>query len=337
MTWDLIGHQWAVELFRRHLSQSRTRQAYLICGPDGVGKRTLAIGLASAMSCLNPPAAGESCGECRACRLIAEGTYPDLHRIEADHVGGVLKVEQIRELQRRLALAPFEGRWRIALMLRFHEANASAANALLKTLEEPASQAVLIVTARAPESLLPTIVSRCEMIALRTVPTVEITEGLKARGVEPERAALAAALSGGRPGRAIQLASDDRALTRRRQLGDDLRSLLQASLVERFRYVEKLSQRGEAGDRRERGLEVLDTWLALWRHVMHRSYGADQASGNAEQDGLIEKIAGSLQPDQVVSAVEATQYTLEGISRNANLRLAFEALMLDFPKLASGE
>lgn len=336
MSWDLIGHEWAVALLRRHLSQDRTRQAYLISGPDGVGKRTLAIGLASALSCLNPPAPGESCGDCRACRLIAEGTYPDLHQVEADSIGGVLKVEQIRELQRRLALAPFEGRWRIALMLRFHEANASAANALLKTLEEPASQVVLIVTARAPEGLLPTIVSRCEMISLRTVPTVEISEGLKARGIEPDRAALAAALSGGRPGRAIQIARDDRALMRRVQLGDDLRSLLRASLIERFRYVEKLSQRGEAGERRERGLEVLDTWLALWRHVMHRSFGADRASGSAEQDEVVEQIAGSLKPDQVVSAVEAMQRTLEGISRNANLRLAFEALMLDLPICASG-
>jgi DNA polymerase-3 subunit delta' len=247
----------------------------------------------------------------------------------------VLKVDQIRELQRKLALAPFEGRWRVALMLRFHEANASAANALLKTLEEPASQAVLIVTARTAEGLLPTIVSRCEMFALRTIPAAEIAEGLERRGVETERAALAAALSGGRPGRAIQLAADDRALTRRQQIGDDLRSLLQTSLIERFGYVEKLTQRGETGERREQGLEVLDTWLAVWRHVLHRSYGADRASGNAEQDELVERIAGSLQPDQVLTAVEATQYTLEGIGRNANLRLAFEALMLDLPTIPS--
>jgi DNA polymerase-3 subunit delta' len=336
MSWNLIGHEWATQLFRRHLAQGRTRQAYLICGPDGVGKRTLALAMASALDCLNPPTPGESCGECRACRLIAAGTYPDLHQVEADHVGGVLKVEQIRELQRKLALAPFEGRWRTAVLLRFHEANASAANALLKTLEEPASQAVLIVTARAAESLLPTIVSRCEMITLRPVSIAEIADGLKSRGVEPERATLAAALSGGRPGRAIQLARDDRALSRRRQIGEDLRSLLEASFIERFRYVEKLSQRGEVGERRERGLEVLETWLALWRHVMHRSYGTHRASGNAEQDGLVEQIAGSLQPPQVVSAIQATQYTLEGISRNANLRLALETLMLDLPTIASG-
>src|SRR3990172_1622502 len=337
MSWDLIGHAWAIQLFRRHLAQGRTRQAYLICGPDGVGKHTLATSLASGQSGRGPPDPGESGGKCRACRLIAAGPYPDLHQIEADRVGGVLKVEQIRELQRQLALAPFEGRWRIALLLRFHEANASAANALLKTLEEPASQAILILTARAPEALLPTIVSRCELITLRPLPADEIAEGLKARGVEPDRAALAAALAGGRPGKAIQLASDDRALTRRTQLVSDLRSLLGASLIERFRYVEKLSRGGETGDRREKGLEVLETWLALWRDVIYRSYGSGGASGTTEQDEIIEQIAGSLQPAQVLSAVEATERALEGISQNANLRLAFEILMLDIPSVDSGK
>jgi hypothetical protein len=148
---------------------------------------------------------------------------------------------------------------------------------------------------------------------------------------------LAAALAGGRPGKAIQLASDDRALTRRTQLVSDLRSLLGASLIERFRYVEKLSRGGETGDRREKGLEVLETWLALWRDVMYRSYGSGGASGTTEQDEIIEQIAGSLQPAQVLSAVEATERALEGISQNANLRLAFETLMLDIPSVDSGK
>jgi DNA polymerase-3 subunit delta' len=336
MTWDLIGHEWAVELFRRHLAQERTRQAYLICGPDGVGKRALATGFAAALSCLNPPSPGESCGECRACRLIAGGAYPDLHVIEADRVGGVLKVEQVRGLQHQLALAPYEGRWRIALFLRFHEANASAANALLKTLEEPSSQAILILTARAAEGLLPTIVSRCETVMLRPLPADEIAAGLRARGVEPDRAAVAAALAAGRPGWAIRLASDDEALVRRRQIEDDLRSLLETSLVERFRYVEKLTQRGESAERRENGLEVLETWLAVLRHAMHRSYGVSHTSGDLDQDEMVARIADSLQPVQVRAAVEAAQRTLEGISQNANLRLAFETLMLDLPSTAGG-
>ena len=155
--------------------------------------------------------------------------------------------------------------------------------------------------------------------------------------MEAERAAEAAALAGGRPGKAMQLGSDDRALMRRKQIGDDLRSLLETSLIERFHYVEKLSQRGEAGERRENGLEVLETWLALLRQVMHRSYGAPRDSGNPEQDELVEQIAGSLQPAQVRSAVEAAQQALEGISQNANLRLALETLMLDLPGMTSGD
>jgi DNA polymerase-3 subunit delta' len=257
--------------------------------------------------------------------------------VEAERIGGVLKVEQIRGLQHQLALAPFEGRWRVAMLLRFHEANASAANALLKTLEEPASQAILILTARAPESLLPTIVSRCETVMLRPLPADEIAAGLRARGVEPEKAAMAAALAGGRPGRAMRLANDDDAFMRRRQIGDDLRTILATSVVERFRYVEKITRRGETAERRENGLEVLETWLALLRHAMHRSYGVSQASGNSDQDDMIAEIGDSLQPAQVRAAVEAAQRTLEGISQNANLRLALETLMLDLPSTAAGD
>jgi DNA polymerase-3 subunit delta' len=335
MPWDLIGHEWAVQLFRQHLAQGRTRQAYLICGPDGVGKRGLAVGLAAALSCLNPSRPGDSCGECRACRLIAAGAYPDLHRLEAEHVGGVLKVDQVRELLRQLSLAPYEGRWRIALLLRFHEANASAANALLKTLEEPTSQAILILTARTAESLLPTIVSRCETVVLRPLTAVEIANGLKARGVEAGRAAMAAALSGGRPEMAMRLATDERAMVRRKEIAEDLRSLMGTSLVERFQYAEKVTQRGETNERREDGLEVLETWLGLLRLVMHRSYGAAQTGGDPEHDELIEQITAGLQPAEARSAVEATQRTLEGISQNANMRLAFETLMLDLPQLTS--
>jgi len=336
MPWDMIGHHWAVGLLRRNLAHGRTRQAYLICGPDGVGKRTLALQLAAALNCEEPPEPGDSCGHCRPCRLIAAGTYPDLHQLEADRLGGVLKVEQVRQLQRQLALAPFEGRWRLALLLRFHEANPSAANALLKTLEEPASQVVLLLTARTPEAVLPTIVSRCELISLRTLTPAEVAEGLIGRGVDPVQAGLAANLAGGRPGRAIRLSTDERALSRRAQIVSDLLALLEGQLGERFRYVEKMTRGGESGERREKSLEVLETWLALWREAMHRSFGASPAIGGPAGDGLVEKIARCLGPEQIVSAVEATQRTLEDVSKNANLRLAFEALMLEMPVLNRG-
>ena len=99
MNWELIGHEWAVNLLSRHIASDQVRHAYLITGPDGVGKRTLATRFAQAINCTDSKNAGEFCGQCRACQFIQRKQFPDLHIVEAEDVGGILKVEQIRELQ----------------------------------------------------------------------------------------------------------------------------------------------------------------------------------------------------------------------------------------------
>ena len=135
--------------------------------------------------------------------------HADLAVIQAEERGGSLKVDQVRELQYSLALAPYEARYRIALLLRFEEATTSAMNALLKTLEEPAPQVILLLTAESGESLLPTIVSRCEILRLRPLPAAQVMQGLNDRwGIEQEQAQLAAHVSGGRPGYALQLCQE---------------------------------------------------------------------------------------------------------------------------------
>jgi DNA polymerase-3 subunit delta' len=165
--WNLLGHEWAVQLLSGQLERNSLRHAYLITGPAGVGRRTLALSLAQAVNCPTPLAPGFPCQTCRTCSQIARQQHPDLAIIQAEEVGGTLKVDQVRELQRSLNLAPYQARYRVALLLRFEEAHPSAANALLKTLEEPASQVILILTASSPDALLPTVVSRCEVFRLR--------------------------------------------------------------------------------------------------------------------------------------------------------------------------
>jgi len=206
MNWDMLGHEWAVELLRGHLAHNRVRHAYLFTGPQGVGRRTLALRLAQGLNCPQPSAPGVPCRSCRTCQRIERMQHPDLTVVHAEQVGGVLKVDQIREMQRGLSLSPYEARYRVALLLRFEEANPNAANALLKTLEEPPPQVVLILTAESAEVLLPTIVSRCEALHLRPLPLDVVGEGLQTRwGLPPDEARLLAHLSGGRPGYALHL------------------------------------------------------------------------------------------------------------------------------------
>jgi DNA polymerase-3 subunit delta' len=340
MAWDILGHEWAVNLLRRHLSLNQVRHAYLFTGPDSVGKRSLAIRFAQALNCEAPPEPGEFCGECRACKLILEQTYPDLHVVEAEQVGGVLKVDQVRQLQRQLALAPFEGKWRVALLLRFHEATASyganAANALLKTLEEPAPKVVLLLTARSTLAVLPTIVSRCEVISLRTLPTGKIEEVLKERCDNEEQAALIAGLSDGRPGWALRMAADPSLLAQRMSLADDLMTLLVSGRRDRFKYCErfdpKLAKKA-LNQVRQNALETLEVWASLWRDVMLQAFQVSSSPRNFHRFQDVKNLAAIMRHERVIEMLEATLHTRDALTRNVNVQLAMETLMLELPKI----
>jgi len=128
--WNILGHEWAVNLLHQHIAQNSIKHAYLFTGPQGVGRRTLALRFAQAINCPNPPSPGVPCGECRTCRQIEKMEHVDLSFIEASTPGGTIKIDQIRDLQRNLSLSPYEAKYRIAILARFDEANASASNAL---------------------------------------------------------------------------------------------------------------------------------------------------------------------------------------------------------------
>jgi DNA polymerase-3 subunit delta' len=327
MDWQMIGHAWAVQLLQRHIAGGQVRHAYLFTGPDGVGKRTLALRFAQALCCETSLVKGDACGECRACRLMAEQLHPDLHVVASDGVGSTLRVGQVRELQRKLALAPYEAPWRIALMLRFHEATANASNALLKTLEEPADKVVMLLTARTAEELLPTIVSRCEVLQLRCLPTNELEEALLARGETTEQAKLLAAVSAGRPGRALRMADDSEWQKLRVQRLDELHALLSMNRSERFQRAEKLAKDPTSL------YPMLETWLALWRDAAHEGLGTDTFLNNPDRHEDLKRISSQVQIHELMTALRATERTLEALDRNVNPQLALETLMLDFPRL----
>lgn len=333
MNWDIIGHAWAVRLLQKHMHHHQVRHAYLFSGPDAIGKRTLALRFAQALNCTAPPQPGMVCGECRACRLIQDQAHPDLHIVEAEHKGGILKVEWIRNLQRQLALTPYEGHWRIALLPRFHEANDSAANALLKTLEEPSKHVVILMTARTLGNLLPTIVSRCEVLPLRIMSQGELQTALQERGEAVEHAALLAAVSAGRPGQALAFSRDPDLMNRRLKLIDDLLHLLEGNRSDRFDYVGRLTRGRDASAHRKRAEEVLLTWMSIWRDVLLLSSGAEAGTFNPDRKDDLSRLAETLDVDATYAYLRVTRETLRAVRQFGNVRLALETLMIDLPSL----
>ena len=324
--WNLLGHEWAVDMLRKH---DGLRHAFLLAGPPGLGRGTLALRLAQALNCERPIAPGEPCGICRDCKQIEEQRHPDLAVIQAESEGGILKVDQVREVQHALSLKPYQSKFRVAIFLRFQEANDNAANALLKTLEEAPAHAVLILTADNPEQLLPTIVSRCEILRLRPLPVEAIEADLRGRGVDEERARLISHISGGRPGYARRLSKDATLLEKREERLNDLQTLLPAARVEKFTYAEKLAK-----DKDSMRQTIL-TWLSYWRDVMLRVAQAETPLINVDRNMEIEFLAGRLDLSTARRVVSDLEDGLDKLERNVNSRLLAEVLLLDWPKIGA--
>ena len=325
--WNLVGHEWAVDMLKKHVINGTTRHAYLFAGPPGLGRRTLALRFAQALNCPTPVDAGIPCGECRDCKQIETMQHADLTIIQAESEGGILKVDQIRETRRSLTLKPYQANYRVALFLRFQEANDNAANALLKTLEEAPSYAVLILTADNPEQLLPTIVSRCEVLRLRPLKIESVQSALENRGVETNLAKLIAHISGGRFGYALRLIENEALLEKREERLNDLQSLISASRVEKFAYADKLSR-----DKESMRQAVL-IWLSYWRDVMLRSAQAETPLVNLDRNVEIEDLAERLDLYMARQIVNGHEDVLDKMERNVNSRLLAEVLLLDLPKV----
>ncbi len=327
--WNMIGHEWAANMLQTHLANGRWRHAYLITGPQGVGRRTLALRLAQALNCPNPPDVGMPCGTCRTCQLFERMEHPDLTVVAADKIVGILKVDQIREVQHRLSLSPYEARYRVALFLRFEEANLNAANALLKTLEEPPARVVMILTAQDSESLLPTIISRCELIRLRTLSIEQTQNGLVEQFQLPaNEAQLLAHISGGRPGYAVRHHQAPDLLDLRTNSIEELFQLLAANRVERFNYAENLAKD------KDRGRDILQIWASVWRDVLLANSQSAAKLTNPDYRAEILSVAAQVTLPATRRILNRIEETQKQIDRFINARLTLEVLMLDLPQLA---
>jgi DNA polymerase-3 subunit delta' len=333
--WQVIGQSRAVELLRRSLNSERLSHAYLFVGQSHVGKMTLAINLAQALNCEQE---AQPCGQCRSCLLIAAGNHPDVQLIgrmaNADSGEASTKKEisiaQIKEIQRSAGLQPYEGRHRVFIIDGAEYLNEESANCLLKTLEEPPPKVLFILLTVNDGRLLPTIVSRCQRVELFPLPASVIEQALIEQWqAAPEKAGVLSRLCRGAIGWAVSAAHDESLIQERSQRLDELVSLNDASLEQRFAFAARLA--AQFSKNRDAVEEMLELWLEWWRDIILTNEGCSQFITNIDKEAVLRNHAEYYSLTGIRAFMEAIREALGQLEQNANPRLVLEVLMLSIP------
>ena len=331
---EILGQETAIATLKAALERDAIPQAYLFVGPESVGKTTTALAFVSALFG-NTPVHN---------RRIAENQHPDLTRIAPD--GEFTRIWQLWNRPghptgalENLSFAPLSAPRRVYLIERAETLNEESGNSLLKALEEPPRYVQFVLCAPGAASVLPTVLSRCQVVRFGGVPRETIQKALTARGVAD--AATIAAYAEGAPGRAFRLAETDALKDQRGALLDLAHRIALSPPIAAFRHAEDLrklaappkakkseeeveekSSRGDMG----RALDVLATWYGDLLQLSLR--GPDAPLLHAERRPQARDAASKYRPEQLASCLEALFQFRRHLARNANAQLATEALLL---------
>ena len=330
--WNFVGHEHALDLLRRTLAAQQVRHAYLFTGPEHIGKTLLALRFAQTLLCTGGPDPAVAplvpCNKCLSCRKVMHGNHPDLHIITRSPERQFILIEQIRALQSDSARKTLEGRRNVFIIEAVHEMNLDAANCLLKTLEEPEPDVILLLTAPDPGFLLPTILSRVQQITLHLLTATQIKSALERQwGVDQDEATLIATLAAGRMGWAVQAVEDEDLLIERKAQLETLATLPTVGKVQRFEIARRLSLDPE------KTRTVLELWLLWWRDMVLAAHNCIDLTVNVDMRDILTRQAMKVGMSEAERMVHAILGTMEALDQNVNTRAALEVLMLDVPTI----
>lgn len=328
-----IGHRPLLVVLARAVARASVPPSLMFAGPEGVGKRTIALALAQTLNCSEPRSAEgletDACGTCPTCARIARGTHPDVVLIQPGSTG-TIKVDQVREVIDRAAYRPFEGRRRVVIIDDADTLVPQAQNALLKTLEEPPAASVfLLVTAR-PDALLPTVRSRCPQLRFRPLAVEEIVLALTRAKMGETEARAVAATAEGSIGRALQASAGDWVASREVAARVLLHAGGASDAKRRLEGAKDLlaNTGGTAAEDREQVSSHLRAMASLLRDVALLSTGADQSAlANADVRAELGRLQ-AFQGTRGVKAFEAVDQALIALTRNASPKVVADWLLL---------
>ena len=318
----ILGQEHAIALLQQVLQSTRLGHAYLFYGPSGVGKRLTALEFAKALTCPTP--LPDACDACPACHKITAGNHPDVVCVGPE--GTSLRIEHIRAVQHRLSYQPYESQRTIIVLDGCESLTPPAANALLKTLEEPPESALLLLVTGKKDALPLTILSRCQPIAFRPLAPAHMRTILRQQGVEPHTADLAATLAEGRLDTWLQSDMAQR-LARRQDAYLLLREHGHPNETPLF-----LLARQWAGSREQ--CEAMLHWLVLFcRDLVLLQVTPTPALYNADLRDELVTLAHTLTVEPLLSFFTLLSQLQQYLAQNVNPQLIFEQLVLHLQQL----
>jgi DNA polymerase-3 subunit delta' len=330
---DILGQDRAVSRLRLAVSEGRLYQAYCFFGPPGVGKHATALALAQAVNCLTlsrratDAAGADACGACIACRKVAAGLHPDVTELKPEGKT-VITVDQVREATARAALRAYEGKTKVFILDPADLMQEPAANAILKTLEEPAGASLFILVTAAVSALLPTILSRCQGVRFEPLDEASLRKILERHGRTPEAAAAAAPLAGGSAARALTLDVEETRATRDRIVREVWEAL--ASPVSILACAEELARDRV---RLEAALEIL---MGFTRDLAVAKVGGAAPLVHADRLAEAIRLAAGHSTGAILAIHDAQAEAQRALAKNANPRFTAERMLLRMRQAVGG-
>jgi len=343
--WPVYGHRWAVAHLSRTLEMERTSggglsHAYLFTGPRHIGKSTLVRAFTSALFCTGP--APHPCGQCRSCGLLARGNHPDLRIVGPwqkvpkageppviDRDAGKFYMEQVQQVVHEAQLRPLEARYKVLHLQDLHRvADERTYNALLKTIEEPPSHVIVCLTVADRSSVLPTIVSRCQVFDLQLIDQDTVRQALEVRWhVAHAQADLLSRLAGGRLGWAVEQVERRGVWEERKERLEQMFMLMQSDLYKRMSFAELIATRNAAL------YALVELWMSWWRDVLLVQAGCHEAVSHVDYGETLQQHARLLPANKVQAYLHTLRRTEECLRHTIPPRLPLEVMLLRLPAL----
>ena len=318
-SFEIIGQSTLIRRLKSIMDSGRIVHSYIFTGPTGAGKKTISNYFAKMLQCQGMD---KPCNTCKSCRQVESSNHPDIIRIESQ--SNVIRVDSIRELRKDISIKPFQSQRKIYIIEKGDTMNQQAQNALLKTLEEPPKHAIIIILVENLASLLPTIVSRCQIIRIPPLSTQEIGEIIKSRvEVTHDKALVFAKLAQGNPGRGLELALSEEYQQMRDESLELLMKLAKSSTAQAMECVDYFL------DKRDNAIEILDM-IELWlRDVLVLKQGnLRQIIVNIDKISYLEDLANSFTSRNIQCIIDNIEKSKRMLASHANFQLTIENLLM---------